>query len=696
MKTMIYGNRMKLYAALLLMFSVLVPSCAPAQDLLPLAFVQDVSTAAQHPQNVTIFQGDSYQIILTSVLNRVVYPLSTNKILRWEIVAKTNPATQWLCVTGSILNASNGVSSYSASPLALNLPAVGGGYNGYLREYQFVGTNMYQAAVLMAQNVTVISTPAGFNLPIVTPIYNYVASISVTNPVQGNIVFAGAVTQNGSTFTFASGSATNGVNNILASNGISGALTSGNILQIDGAQLQAGITANASSISSLTGAVASAGSWTGSNYVTALQATNSFDPLGAASGKLIDYGIHFVSGFNEHLSDSLLMTNMVFMGQIRGRLFQGANIDPEIWSPRIDFSTNYPFFGMSGSDQNFGMWLDSSDTNAVLPTMHLGSDIFGTLDIDGTGKIIQNGTNSASFNAILAPSIKLSSDATVTSFSGLAGSGLTWTNGTYAVTNAPGGTNYVAKTGDMMTGNLTVSNAFLRVIGASNQSVIVQNSGQRGPEVQFTPIIAGVAAENLSVVTNGTFINSFRRMYNSVTPYVMFDQGNAGALNVATNFAFAGGISGGMTNGSMLLDGSAFSTGTPVYVESDPVWTAARGNYPSNGAVHTATGYITVTQTISDAVGGTNIVPIPAAGGYYRYFYQPLSNVAFFGFSAASGTLYSARLDLKLGAHTITFSSAISNQASFNTMAATVTNPGCITPFLFDNSGDWTTGWQLK
>ena len=192
--------------------------------------------------------------------------------------------------------------------------------------------------------------------------------------------------------------------------------------------------------------------------------------------------------------------------------------------------------------------------------------------------------------------------AVVTSLSGLAGSGLSWTNGQYAVTNAPGGTNYVSKTGDTMTGNLTVSNAFLRVIGASNQSVIVQNSGQRGPEVQFTPIIAGVAAENLSVVTNGTFINSFRRMYNSFTPYVMVDQGNAGALNFVTNLFFEGGMAGGITNGTATLDGSALGLAATNYVNSTVANYAPLAGATFSGSVYVST--FAASLIVSDT--GTN------------------------------------------------------------------------------------------
>ena len=123
-------------------------------------------------------------------------------------------------------------------------------------------------------------------------------------------------------------------------------------------------------------------------------------------------------------------------------------------------------------------------------------------------------------------------------------------------------TNAMPKAGGVFSGDIAVTNGGkIRLLASgSGDALQMQFSGQRGPELFWDRS----PAVSFTIVTNGAASNSFRRIFNTVTPYVMWDEGNDG-----TNSTLDAALLGGRL-------WSLYATGTPIYVDA---WTPVSTGY---------------------------------------------------------------------------------------------------------------------
>lgn len=543
---------------LLALFSIL---CFSAQaQYRPYNLTQDV-TRVGVPFPISCYQGESLDLTLKSVQGGAAYAIPTNDVVRWDLSAATNANMVYFSITGTLHNATNGISHFYV-PFSNVVLAVGQ-YRGYVHSLAYSGTNLTDHLILQNQNLDVRPSSAAVGSTIVPT----VPFVQTVNGLNGSLQIVGrsniTATTSGTNIFLDAQAGGGGSADAITNNQTAAALGSLNVSNVlhfgttpaTGTQ-QGDVYWNATNETLMIIDDADANIRTPVNHalhafaqnkagstVTAGQPVRVASDAGgtflrfdlasatnAIAGKFLGVALHTISNnVFGHISS---------YGMIEGlNTASWANGD-DLYLDGLGMLTNdIPALPARPTHVGYVVRSHASQGSIFVQAGSPESDpMFGAVSNSMAQSIASNAAN---ISTRLASNVWDAADST---------------------------TNYVRRTGDTMTGNLNMTNSAVVIRGGSNtKQLALQVSGSRGPELQFVPIT--VTTQSLNVMTNGAAPTSFQRVSNA-TAYAIFDQGNAAIFNIVTNLTLLGGMTGGITGSTLTVDGTPFVTNGQITAAS--------------------------------------------------------------------------------------------------------------------------------
>ena len=183
------GEKMKktsarsvLSAICILLFALSSPAAVR-----PISTAWDIQNGNKRLVDINFFQAESVRLTLQTTDGANAYRLTnSNLIVVWEITGWNDYTNVYSIATGTVISATNGISSYSLTPAQANLSP--GTYRGYVRALQTVSNQLDQVAVLAWQRIKVEYSPDSRNYNIVgpltyPPIYTEADLEAITNQI---------------------------------------------------------------------------------------------------------------------------------------------------------------------------------------------------------------------------------------------------------------------------------------------------------------------------------------------------------------------------------------------------------------------------------------------------------------------------------------------------------------------------------